>query len=290
MEFKGLLSFLLVILMGLMKTHAYNFYVGGKNGWVLNPSENFNNWAERNRFQVKDSLVFKYKKGEDSVLVVNKEDYDKCNKTNPIKSFNDGNSVFDFDRSGHFYFISGAPGNCEKGQKLIIVVLAVRNKTPVQSPPPSSSPSLSPKSSPPFPPKSAPSPSLSPKSSPSPSPSPSSLSPYSPQFSPSPSSLSPYSPQLSPSPSSSPSYSPEFSPSLSPSSIASPSPSAESISPSPTSSPTSESPSSSPSSSSSGLNAPGPSHPSSAPLSIASVSGVSLGVMTLVLGFFGAAF
>lgn len=35
---------------------ARKFYVGGKDGWGLNPSENFNHWAERNRFQVNDTL------------------------------------------------------------------------------------------------------------------------------------------------------------------------------------------------------------------------------------------
>ncbi|XP_077224704.1 uncharacterized protein LOC143858006 isoform X2 [Tasmannia lanceolata] len=53
----------MIILMGLMTTEAYNFYVWGGGGWALNPSENFNHWAERNRFQVNDSLVFKNKKG-----------------------------------------------------------------------------------------------------------------------------------------------------------------------------------------------------------------------------------
>lgn len=36
---------------------AYKFNVGGKNGlWVVKPSENYNHWAERMRFQVNDTL------------------------------------------------------------------------------------------------------------------------------------------------------------------------------------------------------------------------------------------
>lgn len=35
---------------------AYQFNVGGKSGWVLNPSENYNHWAGRMRFQVNDTL------------------------------------------------------------------------------------------------------------------------------------------------------------------------------------------------------------------------------------------
>ncbi|GLT56159.1 hypothetical protein SLA2020_292260 [Shorea laevis] len=100
----------------------------------------------RNRFQVNDTLFFRYKKGSDSVLVVSKEDYFSCNIKNPIKSLTDGNSEFKFDRSGPFFFISGHVNNCNKGQKLIVVVLAVRHKhhyPPLPSPSPSP-PAMSP--------------------------------------------------------------------------------------------------------------------------------------------------
>ncbi|PON74863.1 Cupredoxin [Trema orientale] len=138
----------------LSVTQAYKFFVGGKDGWVLNPSESFNHWAERNRFQVNDTLFFKYKEGSDSVLVVNRDDYDTCNATNPKLSLTDGGSVFTFDRSGPFYFISGNTQNCQKGQKLVVVVLAVRDKKrQPTSPPPASPP---PASVAPLPPSTAP--------------------------------------------------------------------------------------------------------------------------------------
>jgi hypothetical protein len=104
-------------------------------------------------------VVFKYKKGSDSVLVVTKEHYHACNTTSPIQSLADGDSIFKFGRSGPFFFISSK--NCRKGQKLIVVVLAVRNKTH-HSPPPSPSPvpesPASPSPSPSPPPTSAESP------------------------------------------------------------------------------------------------------------------------------------
>lgn len=37
-------------------SHAYQLIVGGKDGWVINPSENYNHWAGRLRFQVNDTL------------------------------------------------------------------------------------------------------------------------------------------------------------------------------------------------------------------------------------------
>ncbi|KAH7682055.1 Cupredoxins domain-containing protein [Dioscorea alata] len=130
-------------------SHAYKFNVGGRQGWVLNPNETYNHWAERNRFQVNDTLVFKYKKGNDSVLVVNKKDYYSCNINNPIEKFFDGDTEFMFDHSGPFFFVSGVPGHCNDGQKLNVVVLAIRNKNTVMPPelspgydsPPEASPS-----------------------------------------------------------------------------------------------------------------------------------------------------
>ncbi|PSS05703.1 Early nodulin-like protein [Actinidia chinensis var. chinensis] len=138
MESHRYLSFVFVMLVSLLgSSQAYNFYVGGKNGWELQPSESYDDWAGRNRFQINDSLIFKYNKSSDSVLVVAKEDYQNCYKSNPIQTLDGGDSVFKFDRSGPFYFISGYGDHCEKGQKLVVVVLAVRNathKSPTPSP------------------------------------------------------------------------------------------------------------------------------------------------------------
>ncbi|GLT35186.1 hypothetical protein SLA2020_096590 [Shorea laevis] len=144
-NFLGCLMITTVISL-ISSSQAYKFYVGGRDGWVANPKENYNHWAGRNRFQVNDTLFFRYKKGSDSVLVVSKEDYFSCNIKNPIKSLTDGNSEFKFDRSGPFFFISGHVNNCNKGQKLIVVVLAVRHKhhyPPLPSPSPSP-PAMSP--------------------------------------------------------------------------------------------------------------------------------------------------
>ncbi|KAI3502104.1 hypothetical protein L1887_30135 [Cichorium endivia] len=121
---------LLVMSAGFLGScYGYTFHVGGKNGWVIDPRESYNHWAERNRFQVNDTLVFKYKKGMDSVLVVNEEAYHNCNKTDPKETLNDGNSVFKFTRSGPFFFISGHDGKCENGEKLVIIVMAVSHRT-----------------------------------------------------------------------------------------------------------------------------------------------------------------
>ncbi|XP_073059601.1 uncharacterized protein [Primulina eburnea] len=91
-------------------------------------------------------VVFKYKKGSDSVLVVTKDDYETCNKDSPLQVFKDGNSEFKFHKSGPFFFISGRTQHCEKGQKLVTVVLSDshHNASSAPSPPPTHSPPLKP--------------------------------------------------------------------------------------------------------------------------------------------------
>ncbi|WOL20529.1 hypothetical protein Cni_G29334 [Canna indica] len=205
------------VLTGWLTTSsaAYNFYVGGRDGWVSNPSESYSDWAGRNRFQVNDTLVFKYKSGADSVLLVSKEDYDACDVSRPIQKLEGGDSEFQFDRSGPFYFVSGVPGNCRNGQKLVVVVLAPRNKNPSSLPPTPPPPSL------------PPSPSL-----PSPAPSSATTAPSpSPSFGPSPSITVP--PSVPPSPAFSPSPSTSLPPSVSPNSPSSSSGSSTGIGPSP---------------------------------------------------------
>ncbi|XP_059284222.1 early nodulin-like protein 4 [Lycium ferocissimum] len=144
--------FLVIFLSFLCSSQGYKFYVGGKEGWVLEPSESYSHWAERNRFQVNDTIVFKYKKGSDSVLVVHKDDYFKCNKTKPIHNIKDGHSKLKFTRSGPFYFISGQDDHCEKGQKVLVVVISPNHHKGHKSPSPvtqtpSSSPVTAPTSS-----------------------------------------------------------------------------------------------------------------------------------------------
>lgn len=47
---------LLSVLMAATCAAGRDFYVGGRAGWAPNPAEPFNAWAERNRFQVNDTL------------------------------------------------------------------------------------------------------------------------------------------------------------------------------------------------------------------------------------------
>lgn len=57
-------------------------------------------------------------------MEVSEAGYKECNSTLPSFFSNNGNTALKLDRPGFFYFISGANGHCEKGQKMIIRVMS----------------------------------------------------------------------------------------------------------------------------------------------------------------------
>ncbi|KAL9313225.1 hypothetical protein ACSQ67_018677 [Phaseolus vulgaris] len=119
---------------------AKELLVGGNiDAWKIPSSElnSLNQWAEKSRFRVGDYLVWKYESGKDSVLEVTREEYGNCSTSNPIKEYSDGNTKVKLERPGPFYFISGAKGHCEKGQKLVVVVISPRHTFRATSPAPS---------------------------------------------------------------------------------------------------------------------------------------------------------
>ncbi|KAL1566966.1 mavicyanin-like [Salvia divinorum] len=138
-------TILLAASVVVMAASAYQFEVRDEIGWSKptgKERETYNEWAAQNRFHIRDTLHFSYAK--DSVLVVTSADYLKCNASNPIDEFDDGSTVYELDRPGFFYFISGQPGHCKSGQRLIVRVMH-----PLQ---PAAAPELAPE----LPPSSAP--------------------------------------------------------------------------------------------------------------------------------------
>ena len=169
-------SFLVCLLVIINTVCAREFVVGGSKGWTV-PSDDqlYDQWAEKSRFQISDSLrkfivnllcsiwyidlydgiilmvksnaVFIYQPNQDSVLQVTRDAYDSCNTDEPTAKFTDGHTSFNLDRSGPYYFISGNKDNCHKNQKLVIIVMADRSNTKTKatsSPPPSPSVESSP--------------------------------------------------------------------------------------------------------------------------------------------------
>ncbi|XP_066377985.1 early nodulin-like protein 18 [Miscanthus floridulus] len=161
---------------------ATQFRVGGQSGWSVPGagSESYNTWAGRLRFQIGDQLLFVYPKETDSVLLVDAAAYNACNTSSYVARFDDGSTVFTFDRSGPFFFVSGNEANCRANEKLVVVVLADRSGTrtppaapPTSSSPPAAAPATSPSSSPPSGAAApVPVPAATPTSPPSPAPAP----------------------------------------------------------------------------------------------------------------------
>ncbi|XP_068307281.1 early nodulin-like protein 6 [Pyrus communis] len=122
---KAFLFFFLLSTSQVLFVSCTKFEVGGKSGWEIPKSKNgqqmYNEWASKNRFKVDDALSFNYTK--DSVMVVTKDEYEKCHSAHPIFFSNNGATTFTLDRPGLFYFVSGVAGHCQRGQKMIIKVL-----------------------------------------------------------------------------------------------------------------------------------------------------------------------
>ncbi|KAK1549301.1 hypothetical protein Q3G72_032036 [Acer saccharum] len=116
------LGFLCVMLLIQKSCAATQFLVEGKDHWGAstdNSTVNYSQWAESKRFQIGDSLV----------LQVTREAYTNCSTTDtPKANFTEGHTVFTFNRSGAFYFISGNKYNCLKNEKLTVIVLADRSQ------------------------------------------------------------------------------------------------------------------------------------------------------------------
>ncbi|KAK9057039.1 hypothetical protein SSX86_024405 [Deinandra increscens subsp. villosa] len=130
---------ILSLLLLIQNNNAYEFMVGGSGDWSL-ALTSYNQWAEKNRFQIGDTVLFEYEAGKDSVVQVSKDDYDNCNAASPIAKYSDGSSVIKLDQSGPHYFISGLVENCKNNEKIVIVVMADRSHQSPPSAPPSPAP------------------------------------------------------------------------------------------------------------------------------------------------------
>ncbi|XP_078433311.1 early nodulin-like protein 13 [Wolffia australiana] len=127
----------LFVFLSLLSTlaAATDLLVGGAaSAWTTSP-QLLNRWAESKRFQVGDSLVWK----EGSVLEVSREGYVACNRSRPLEELAGGGTV-KLARSGPHYFIAGEEGACEKGVKLVVVVMAERSRRAAPASPPAEAP------------------------------------------------------------------------------------------------------------------------------------------------------
>ncbi|XP_021758039.1 early nodulin-like protein 3 [Chenopodium quinoa] len=123
-------SLVLAIVLFSSFAEAKDHLVGGTaDAWkVPSESDSLNKWAQKNRFQIGDNLVWKYDNKQDSVLQVTREAYLSCNTSSPVAEYKDGQTKFELKKPGPYYFISGTQANCQKGEKVIVVVMSAQSR------------------------------------------------------------------------------------------------------------------------------------------------------------------
>ncbi|KAM1209078.1 hypothetical protein ACFX2I_014758 [Malus domestica] len=103
---------------------AFTHIVGGKEGWSVPENKTFyEDWAFPRTFGVGDRLVFPYRPGSGNVVVINKDDFDKCTQKNVIYMYYYGPTILTLTAPGDHYYYSGVGKHCEFGQKLHIKVV-----------------------------------------------------------------------------------------------------------------------------------------------------------------------
>ncbi|WMV20057.1 hypothetical protein MTR67_013442, partial [Solanum verrucosum] len=98
---------------------ATNYMVGDNSGWDI--STDLDTWLLGKRFLVRDVLLFQFSTYH-SVYEVRKENFDRCNITNIVKSSSKGNTSFPITVPGDSYFICGNRLHCLGGMKLRVNV------------------------------------------------------------------------------------------------------------------------------------------------------------------------
>ncbi|KAM0831543.1 hypothetical protein ACQ4PT_065465 [Festuca glaucescens] len=147
MASRALLLRSFIVLAFAAGSQAKDFIVGGpSDGWkVPAMSDVLNKWASTNGFHVSDNLVFKFDAAADSVLEVSQDDYNRCSTASPINTYKTSDVSVPLPRSGRHYFVSGTPGNCDKGERLIVVVMSEKHgRRPGSAPVPAAAPAQSP--------------------------------------------------------------------------------------------------------------------------------------------------
>uniref|UniRef100_A0A0E0KK00 Phytocyanin domain-containing protein n=1 Tax=Oryza punctata TaxID=4537 RepID=A0A0E0KK00_ORYPU len=119
---------------------ATEHMVGDDNGWIL--GFDYAAWAATKQFRVGDTLVFRYKSTNHTVVEVGGADFNACNKPANANEWSSGEDRVALGKEGRRWFFCGVGDHCAKNMKLKITVLAAGASAPEAppSPPPPSSP------------------------------------------------------------------------------------------------------------------------------------------------------
>ncbi|CAB4317260.1 unnamed protein product [Prunus armeniaca] len=139
MAFRNIATLVFFVMMAFSGAYSSSVYrVGDSDGWTSRGLVDYNNWASTKDFHVGDTLIFAYNNQFHNVMQVSDQDFESCNATSAISSYTSGSDTITLKRPGHYYFLCGAPGHCQAGQKVDIKVSLPVPENLIPSPSPSS--------------------------------------------------------------------------------------------------------------------------------------------------------
>ena len=68
-------------------------------------------------------------------MQVSREDFESCNVSSPMETYNTGRDFITLKRPGHYYYLCGVPGHCQAGQKLEVLVYDLISPSPTPATP-----------------------------------------------------------------------------------------------------------------------------------------------------------
>ncbi|CAN0841701.1 Blue copper protein 1b [Linum grandiflorum] len=120
---KMMVILMVVVAAALVPTTlAVKYVVGDDAGWT-NKGVDYKAWVAGKMFYVGDTLVFNYAADKHNVMKVSGTDFQACTKPlagpPPLTS---GKDEITLTTVGNKWYICGAAGHCDAGQKLVITV------------------------------------------------------------------------------------------------------------------------------------------------------------------------
>ncbi|KAI3872600.1 hypothetical protein MKW92_043145 [Papaver armeniacum] len=117
-----LLSLVLLAVAAPLMVNGYFWKVGNSAGWSGQSQVNYTDWASLPAFLVgDDALEFVYNPNITNVMEVTYCDFESCDATSPLATYNTGFDEVPIKKVGHQYFISGNPVDCRNGLKVDIM-------------------------------------------------------------------------------------------------------------------------------------------------------------------------
>ncbi|ONH95631.1 hypothetical protein PRUPE_7G081300 [Prunus persica] len=139
MALRNIATLVFFVMMAFSGAYSSSVYrVGDSDGWTSRGLVDYNKWASTKDFHVGDTLIFTYNNQFHNVMQVSDQDFESCNATSAISSYTSGSDTITLKRPGHYYFLCGAPGHCQAGQKVDIKVSLPVPENLIPSPSPSS--------------------------------------------------------------------------------------------------------------------------------------------------------